>query len=250
MNLASNFRFTIEVILSYTDNCIRSSPSLTVTDSKNKIYTADLLIAADGTFSQVFKSLYPASDNRPVYRGYRVYRGYSEASKDIRQEEVRGNEGEGTTNTSSSSSSGSSSSSSSRYCQEVSSRYCEYGFQTWGPSYRFACVPTVSGNAWYVAVASKEAIGTSSGTGSSSASPPRRAYTGPFSNSSVTVGKEEFDSMKVVLNEWHNPIKLILDGTMRTPEPHTEELGTGVRVCDSYAFNCRETVRCSLHSKL
>jgi hypothetical protein len=213
---------------------------VTVTDSKNKEHKADLLIAADGTFSQVFKALYPASDNRPVYRGYCVYRGYSEASNDICHELERGNESEETT-----------SSSSSRLSQEVSSRYCEYGFQTWGPSFRFACVPTVSGNAWYIAVASKEVIGaTSSGGGGNNESPTRRAFTGPFSNSSVTVGKEEFDSLRVVLKEWHSPIKQILDGTVRTPEPSTEEQGTGVRVCDSYAFNCRETVRCSIRTKL
>jgi hypothetical protein len=209
---------------------------VTVTDSKNEEHKADLLIAADGTFSQVFKSLYPASDNRPAYRGYRVYRGYSEARKDVSHEIERRNESEETN-------------SSSRLPQEVSSRYCEYGFQTWGPSFRFACVPTVAGNAWYIAVASTEAIGaTSRGAGGSSESPSRRPFTGPFSNSSVTVGKEEFDSLRAVLNEWHSPIKQILDGTVRTPEPSTEEQGTGVRVCDSYAFNCRETVRCSIRN--
>ena len=232
--------------------CPRGSPSVVVTDSKHEVHKADLLIAADGTFSQVFKSLYPASDNRPVYRGYRVYRGYSEASKDSSQEKERRNEGEGYTSTSTSSSSSSSTSrSSSSLPQGVSSRSCEYGFQTWGPSFRFACVPTVSGNAWYIAVASKEKVGaTSCGAESDNTSPRRRSYTGPFSNSSVTVGKEEFNSLRAVLNEWHSPIKQILDGTVHTPEPNTKEQGTGVRVCDAYAFNCRETVRSSFHAEL
>lgn len=204
---------------------------MTVTDSKNEAYKADLLIAADGTFSQVFKSLYPLSDNKPVYRGYKVYRGYSEVSshsKDIGQD--RGNASEGTTINSEP--------------PQLSSRYCDYGFQTWGPSLRFACVPTVSGNAWYIAVASKEKVTTSnSSEAGNKASASQHSFTGPFSNSSVTVGDEEFDSLKAVLNKWHSPIREILGGTLRTREPNTSEQGTGVRVSDSYAFKCRETVR-------
>ena len=35
-------------------------------------------------------------------------------------------------------------------------RTCDYGFQTWGPGSRFACVPTKHGNAWYIAVGNSE----------------------------------------------------------------------------------------------
>jgi 2-polyprenyl-6-methoxyphenol hydroxylase-like FAD-dependent oxidoreductase len=53
--------------------------SLSIKDSSGALYPADLLIAADGTFSSVFSLLHGSDNvNHPRFRGYKVYRGYSE----------------------------------------------------------------------------------------------------------------------------------------------------------------------------
>ena len=69
------FFFSFSLFLIFSDNLI-----VKVKDKNEKIFTADLLIAADGTFSTVFSTLFPNSQNKPKFRNYQVYRGYSEKS--------------------------------------------------------------------------------------------------------------------------------------------------------------------------
>ena len=141
-------------------------------------------------------------------------------------------------------------------------RHCSYGFQTWGPSARFACVPTLSGNAWYIAV--PEAVARTEVLNSTSLSSSAlydvtdrnflvdpanttdcssEYFSGPFSNKSVRVGYEEFDALKKRFEGWHDPILGILKDTVAERDVLGVERGTGVRVCAATAFNAQSTIR-------
>jgi hypothetical protein len=231
-------QFDFFVIIS--DHGMECSQYVTVTDSSAESHRADLLVAADGTYSTVFSSLYPHSSNKPLSRGYSVYRGYTEKPP----ADLKGND------------------------ESDSVRHCSYGFQTWGPSARFACVPTVTGNAWYIAVpdtvkkagavhpapaassssslhhdivtdsSSHEGTGTASRADSSSG-----AFSGPFSNESVRVGQEEFDTLKKRFQGWHDPVSDILRDTVAERDALGVLRGTGVRVCAARAFSAKSTIR-------
>lgn len=110
---------------------------------------ADLVIVADGAYSRLRQFLYPALS--PLeYRGYMVYRGHTSS---------RG----------------------------LSGRISEEAFQTWGPGARFACVPTLDGNAWFAAI---------------TASKDTKMF--DFSLS---------DLRKKVFRNWHIPVQDLLSGT-------------------------------------
>ena len=205
---------------------LNNSQYVTVTDSSSESHRADLLVAADGTYSTVFSSLYPHSNNKPLSRGYSVYRGYTEKPPaDLKENEV---------------------------CHSV--RHCSYGFQTWGPSARFACVPTVTGNAWYIAVpdAVKKAGAVHPAPTAPSSSSVHHcivtdtssgAFSGPFSNESVRVGQEEFDTLKKRFQGWHDPVSDILRDTVAERDALGVLRGTGVRVCAARAFCAQSTIR-------
>lgn len=229
-------------------------------DSALESHRADLLVAADGTFSTVFSSLHPNSTNRPLSRGYSVYRGYAEkpptnspthphpgALAHARgADTVTVAEGDGGR-------------------EELDNvRHCSYGFQTWGPSARFACVPTLSGNAWYIAVPvaransdvlhstppsnltlnevadSKDRVDSASMTNTYC-----QNITGPFSNGSVRVGQGEFDELIKRFEGWHDPVSSILKDTVAEKDALGVKRGTGVRVCGAMAFNAQSTIRYS-----
>ena len=187
-------------------------------------------MAADGTFSSIFAQLYPTSTNRPRFRGYKVYRGYSEKPEsdpptgiDSCEESIL--------------SDGTSTTEAEHRQRQSRSRICDFGFQTWGPTARFACVPTIRGNAWYLSVPAKESTSVTDGSHPS-------ALSGPFSNRSQTVEETEVSCLKALLLNWHQPIGRIMDCII--PEQTGTETGTrvvtGVRVCDAYSFSSRDTV--------
>ena len=234
---------------------------MTVEDSTSESHRADLLVAADGTFSTVFSSLHPNSSNIPLSRGYSVYRGYAEKQPPANSpshphpgalEHALGAdtdtvaEGDGSRE------------------ESDNVRHCSYGFQTWGPSARFACVPTLSGNAWYIAVPvarantdalhstppsnlasnkmadNKDLIDSASMTNTDS-----RSISGPFSNGSVRVGQGEFDELIKRFEGWHDPISNILRDTVAEKDALRVKRATGVRVCSAMAFNAQSTIRYS-----
>ena len=131
-------------------------------------------------------------------------------------------------------------------------------FQTWGPGARFAAVPTsncnskasvgtesthpITGIAWFAAVTAKPSDNFSlnqSGSINSNSKPsksqpsttttvvPTVANTGPFStHSSRGVDTEEYASLQLRFNNWHDPISTLLQST-----PYDR-----VTVCDAVAF--------------
>ena len=175
-------------------------------------HRAHLVIAADGMNSPL-RSLWlrQIADQSPNYhvasliaastlqpRGYRVYRGSSSGS-------VNGSDSDNNQHPQQSQQ---------QSQQSRITRISPDAFQTWGPGARFACVPTLTGNAWFAAITNphrpdstdsfQQKIDKLNHHGQEALIP------GAFSNQSRHVGVEEWTSVKRQLRSWHPPISALI----------------------------------------
>jgi len=213
----------------------KNQSSLIVKDSNNEEHKADLLIAADGTFSTVFSLLHPNSKNQPSYRGYKVYRGYSEKVKVEKEPPKSSLYDQGTTDNSNVS----------------TERICSYGFQSWGPGRRFACIPTTKGNWWYITVSDIYAMENNIRfVDENKEQAPGTLYKeqalgalynetpGPFQNGSKPVSTAGFQRLKEQFAGWHAPIDELIKHTVG----NNWDAKSGVGVCDAYSFSITPTL--------
>lgn len=191
----------------YEKDSILEITNGTITTTKDRQIECDLLIAADGSTSNIARLLtsngfvpFQQQGNKKSsvdanrifsisYRGYDVYRGH--ASLEIPVE----------------------------------------SFQTWGPGARFACVPAAKGGYnWFAAVSSTEsAAAVALSTGSSD---------GAFYNYSRSATQVEKDvlydrfcndgNISIGDRRWHDPIPQLLEDTLRLHE-------RDVSYCPAYA---------------
>ena len=248
------------------------------------------MIAADGTFSTVFSRLFPNSQNKPNFRGYKVYRGYSEKNyinnidiennrivniKENKNENENRNKSKNENNSENENSHHNNNDNNSKYMNNDDSsilRICDYGFQTWGPGSRFACVPTKHGNAWYIAIGNngnedlkddnnKNITNDSSydnnnnnndnnrnnnntnnnndnnDNNNNNDNDSNKLFSNPHFNGSKLISKNEFKILKKKFQNWHKPVGDLLEKTLCVGEM------SGVRLCNAYSFNSFVTVR-------
>jgi hypothetical protein len=185
-------------------------------NEESVVLDADLLVAADGCFSTVRRlALSDTSHSSDVRageidkqwerergrvdaqlmslykrRGYTVYRGHSAGT-------VSTAENDATT---------------------VITRISDVAFQTWGPGARFACVPTLTGNAWFAAL-------TTSPTGASSIPGVEngRQCHAALANGSRLVSAKELTQLKEKFRGWHEPIGMLLSNTDVVTDNHTRD---------------------------
>ena len=192
------------------------------TSSTGMSHRAHLVIAADGMNSplrtlwlrQIAKqspkyhvaSLIAASTLQP--RGYRVYRGSSRGTNmDHNNQHSR------------------------------ITRISPDAFQTWGPGARFACVPTLTGNAWFAAITNHHHPHSDMGSFQQMMEKQNEnIIPGAFSNQSRHVGMEEWTAVKRQLRSWHSPISALIgdrvDGDTSSSSDR-DDGNTGVIVCDA-----------------
>ncbi len=116
------------------------------------------------------------------------------------------------------------------YRGHTDGRVVDEAFQTWGPSCRFAVVPTRGGNMWFAAVG--DAIsppgGAGAGTGTVAGATSSAPATGPLmNNSSGPIAEGEVKWLQSLFQSWHSPISKLISSTD----------GGGVSVCEAVAFN-------------
>lgn len=128
----------------------------------------------------------------------------------------------------------------------------KYGFQSWGPSARFASVPTKEGNAWFAAISINSLPSSPPDLHSpTTISSPSRMPQGPFINGSRFATHEEVSHLQERFSSWHAPISdlIALSHSLgyrppSNPESRDENnvtlsnanyLSDSVIACDAYA---------------